>query len=106
MSEPKQVQLDPLVVLNQTARLADIDREAWRNHIMLLAQREYELAVLNMRQAEEIARLRKALSEALGQPPEDPTASSAEETSTTSPPQKTEAEQLQAIRRHAMGEDD
>lgn len=125
MNEPKQVQLNPLVVLDQTARLADIDREAWRNHIMLMAQREYDLTIQNARQAEEIGRLRKILDIAL--PPELPseaaevtawrqrvkdalaTAPQAARAAPVEPPAEraapTDAEQLEAIRRHAMGED-
>lgn len=102
MNAPKQVQLDPLVVLNQTARLAEIDREGWRNHIMLMAQREYDLAVQNTRQAEEIARLKKALAEALGLAPEEPSSPSEEAAASGKPD---EAAQLEALHRHAMGED-
>ncbi|UVK45384.1 hypothetical protein BPNPMPFG_000914 [Mesorhizobium sp. AR07] len=124
MNEQRTVQLEPLVVLNQTAQLADLDRATMRNHIMLLAQREHDLGVMATRQAEEVDRLRKALEIALVLPPEDPNeppevaalrklaksalapaqqpGAPAEETQPRAEP--TEAEQIEALRRHAMGE--
>ncbi|TPJ83831.1 hypothetical protein FJ422_16290 [Mesorhizobium sp. B2-6-3] len=128
MSMPTQIQLNPMVVLDQERKLSEIDRDSRRNHIMLMAQREYDLTLQNAHQAEEIARLRKAVEIALLLPSEDaneapevaalrqqaksalapaaqPAAASAEELPATPPPETTEAEQLEALRRHAMGED-
>ncbi|RWC58934.1 hypothetical protein [Mesorhizobium sp.] len=127
MTVPTQIQLEPMVVLNQERQLAEIDRETRRNHILLMAQREYDLTLQNAHQAEMIDRLRKAVEIALLLPqeaaneapevaalrqqargalaPAAQPAASAEEMAATPPPEKTEAEQLEALRRHAMGED-